>query len=391
MNDDHLASAGFDPDRIDRLAQTISRDIAAQHYDGAVLALARRGKPVLTEAFGHAHRDGERRMKKDDVFVSFSIAKQLTHTLVLNRIERGDLALTQRVAEVIPEFANRGKENITLFHVLTHTSGLMLKLPMMDPMQFGNLEAVVQAACMSAVESVPGTRVYYSGIIGTAILAEVLRRVDGRSGGQRAYRDILAQDLFVPLGMNDSALGARADLAPRLCPVVARDRLPGISFAEEYEMFGAMVTADAEIPSLGCVLTAPDLLRFAEMLRNGGTLDGTRILSPAMVDLATRNHTGSMPNDTWSFASGVRGWQPFPAFLGLGFYLRGDVVAPNFLGTLTSPRTFGGMGAGSTMFWVDPQRELSCVFLTSGLITCELRNTDRMQRVSDMVVAALVD
>ena len=388
MNLDHAASLGFDADRLGHLGLTIQRDIDAQRYDGAVLAVTRGGRPVLTEAFGYAHRDSERRMKKNDVFASFSVAKQLTHTLVLQRIERGELALTQRVADVIPEFANRGKENITLFHVLTHTAGLTLKLPPMDPMQLGNLEAVVAAACMSAVESVPGERVYYSGIIGTAILAEVLRRVDG---GQRAYRDILAQDLFAPLGMKDSALGARPDLASRLCPVVARDRLPGLSFAEEYEMFGAMIGPEAEIPSLGCVLSAPDLSRFAEMLRAGGALDGVRILSPAMVDLATRNHTGRMPNDTWSFASGVRGWKPFPAFLGLGFYLRGDVVAPNFLGTLTSPRTFGGMGAGSTMFWVDPERDLTCVFLTAGLITCELRNTERMQRVSDMLVSAMVE
>ena len=388
MNLDHAAALGFDPDRLGHLGNVISRDIAAQRYDGAVLAVSRGGKPVLTEAFGYAHRDSERRMKIDDVFVSFSVAKQLTHTLILNRIERGELSLTQRVADVIPEFANRGKENITLFHVLTHTAGLTLKLPQMDPMQMGNLQATVAAACMSAAESVPGERVYYSGIIGTAILAEVLRRVDG---GQRAYREILAQDLFAPLGMKDSALGARSDLASRLCPVVARDRLPGISFAEEYEMFGAMVTAESEIPSLGCVFSAPDLSRFANMLRNGGALDGVRILSPAMVDLATRNHTGQMPNDTWSFAAGVRGWQPFPANLGLGFYLRGDVVAPNFLGTLTSPRTYGGMGAGSTMFWVDPERDLTCTFLTAGLITCELRNTDRMQRVSDMLVSAIAD
>ena len=388
MNLDHAASLGFDADRLGHLGRSIQRDIDAQRYDGAVLLASRGGKPVVNEAFGWAHRDGERRMKKDDVFVSFSVAKQLTHALVLNRIDRGELSLTQRVADVIPEFANRGKENITIFHILTHTSGLTLKLPPMpDPMQLGNLEAVVQATCMSAVESIPGQRVYYSGIVGTAILAEVLRRIDG---GKRAYRDILAQDLFAPLGMGDSALGARADLASRLVPVVARDRIPGISFAEEYEMFGAMVGPQAEIPSLGCVLTAPDLDRFANMLRAGGALGGARILSPATVDLATRNHTGDMPNDTWAFAAGPRGWAPFPASLGLGFYLRGDVVAPSFLGTLTSPRTYGGMGAGSTMFWVDPQRDLTCVFLTAGLITCELRNTERMQRVSDMLVASMV-
>jgi CubicO group peptidase (beta-lactamase class C family) len=387
MNLDHAASQGFDADRLGHLGASIQRDIDAQRYDGAVLAIARGGKPVLTEAFGWAHRGSERRMKVDDVFCIFSIAKQFTHTLVLQRIERGELALTQRVADILPEFANRGKENITLFHVLTHTAGLTLKLPPMDPMQLGTLDAVVAAACVSAVESVPGERVWYSGIIGTAILAEVLRRVEG---GKRAYRDVLSQDLFSPLGMKDSALGARADLAARLCPVVARDRIPGLSFAEEYEMFGAMVTAEAEIPSLGCVTTASDLGRYANMLRAGGALDGARILSPGMVDLATRNHTGSLPNETWSFASGPRGWKPVPACLGLGFYLRGDTVAPNFLGTMTSPRTFGGAGAGSTIFWVDPQRDLTCVFLTSGLITCELRNVDRMQRVSDMVIASMV-
>lgn len=377
----------FDADRLAHLKRTISRHVADQRYDGAVLHIAHAGRTALHEAIGYADRAKERKLKTDDVFLTFSIAKQLTHALVLNRIERGELALTERVADVIPEFACRGKENVTLLQVLTHTAGLTLKLPAMDPMQMGNLEAVVQATCRSAVEFVPGSRVHYSGIVGTAILAEMVCRVDG---GKRPYRDILAQDLFAPLGMKDSALGARPDLAARLCPVVARDRRPGVSEAEEYEMFAMMVGPEAEIPSLGCVTTAADLARFAAMLRNGGTLDGVRFLSPAMLDLATRNHTGALPNETWSFAVGARGWQPVPANLGLGFYLRGDTVHPNFLGTLTSPRTFGGAGAGSTMFWVDPQRELSCVYLTTGLIVDELRHVDRLQRISDMVVSALV-
>ena len=73
----------------------------------------------------------------------------------------------------------------------------------------------------------------------------MLRRIEG-SG--RRLRELMSEDLFVPLGMKDTALGLRADLAPRLVPVVARDRRPGVSMAEEYEMFGAMVTPDAEIP-----------------------------------------------------------------------------------------------------------------------------------------------
>ena len=83
MNLAHASSLGFDADRLGQLGRTIHRDIEAGRYDGAVLALARGGRPALTEAFGHAHRDGARRMKVDDVFVTFSVAKQFTHTLVL--------------------------------------------------------------------------------------------------------------------------------------------------------------------------------------------------------------------------------------------------------------------------------------------------------------------
>ena len=383
---DKAATLGFDPQGLQRLERAVEQDVAAGKYDGAVLHIARGGEPVFEAAIGYADRAKGRELGADDVFLTFSIAKQFTHALILNRIERGELALATRVAEVIPEFACRGKERITIFHVLTHTAGLTLKLPMMDPMQMGNLQATVAASCASVVESVPGERVYYSGIVGTAILAGVLRRLDG---GKRSYRDLLAQDLFAPLGMKDTALGLRADLAARFCPVVARDRRPGLSLAEEYEMFGAMVGPEAEIPSLGCVTTAADLARFAEMLRAGGTLGAARILAPATVELAMRNHTGDKVNETWAYALETRGWKPWPAYLGLGVYLRGEGAQVAPFGSLASPHTFGGLGAGSTMFWVDPERDLAFVFLSTGLITDESYNVERMARISDLAIAAL--
>ena len=387
-NIDKAAALGFDADRLARLDRAIEGDVKAEKYDGAVLHVARGGETVYRRALGFADRAKNRVLKADDVFVSFSIAKQFTHVLALNRAERGDLSLTARVADVIPEFACRGKENITLFHLLTHTSGLMLKLPPLpDPMQIGNLDAVVAAACRSMVEFVPGERVYYSGMLGVAVMAEMIRRVEGST---RALRDILAQDLFQPLGMKDTALGMRPDLAPRVCPIIARDRRAGVSEAEEYEMLAMLIGPDAEIPALGCVTTAADLNRFANTLRNNGVLDGVRILSPAMIDLATRNHTGQMPNEMLSYTAGMRGWKMFPAWLGLGFFLRGEGVHPHPFGTLANPRTYGGLGAGSTMFWVDAERDLTCVYLSSGLITDESRNIERLQRVSDLVISSMV-
>ena len=383
---DRTAALGFDAARLKHLADTVEADIAAQRYDGAVMRLARGGEEVLASAHGLADRASGRALKTDDVFLTFSIAKQFTHALVLARIDRGEIGLMTRVAEVLPEFGCRGKENATVFHVLTHTAGLPLKLPPMDPMQMGNLAAMVGAGCLAPAESVPGERVNYSGIVGTAILAEIVRRLDG---GKRSYRDILAQDLFAPLGMKDSALGIRADLAARFCPIACRDRRPGVSLAEEYEMFAAMCGPDSEIPALGCVTTAGDLERFAEMLRARGTLGSFRLLSPAMVDLAMRNHTGDLANETWGFALGARGWKPIRAFNGLGFYLRGEGILPTPFGHMASPGTYGGVGAGSTLFWVDPARDLTFVLMTTGLIVDEALNVERFRRLSDLVFSAL--
>ena len=379
---------GFDSSRLNHLRQLLAQDVQAQRYDGATLLVAWGGETMFQHTVGFADRAKERALKPDDVFVTFSVAKQFVHALALNRVERGDLMLTTRVADVIPEFGCRGKENITLFHLLTHTSGLTLKLPPMpDPMQFGNLEAVVAATCRSMVDFAPGERVSYSGIVAVSVMAEMLRRVEG---GRRSLRDLMAQDLFAPLGMKDTALGLRADLAPRLVPVIARDRRAGVSEAEEYEMMAMFVTPEAEIPALGCVSTASDLLRFATLLRNGGELDGHRLLSPAMLQLALRNHTGDRPNEMLSYTQGQRGWKAFPASLGLGFFLRGEGVHPHPFGTLASAGTYGGLGAGSNMFWVDPQRDLCCVYMSAGLVTDESRNIDRLQRISDALLAAAV-
>jgi CubicO group peptidase (beta-lactamase class C family) len=82
-------------------------------------------------------------------------------------------------------------------------------------------------------------------------------------------------------------------------------------------------------------------------------------------------------------------WPPMPANLGLGFFLRGAGLHPSILGTLTSAGTFGNYGAGSTLYWVDPARELTFVCLTSGVLE-ESQNILRFQRLSDLAVSAVV-
>jgi CubicO group peptidase (beta-lactamase class C family) len=251
----------------------------------------------------------------------------------------------------------------------------------------GNLEVIVAAVCQMGPESLPGQEVSYSPITAHAILAEIVRRLDG---GNRSFREILAADLFQPLGMKNTALGLPKNLAARRVPVLVRDRSEGLFPPEMLEAFNALLKEDTEIPAGGAVSTAMDIFRWAETLRRGGELDGVRVLSPAILKTATTNHTGLRPNSLWNYARELRGWDEFPAFLGLSFFLRGTGIFPTYFGTMASPGTFGGIGAGSTLFWVDPERDLTFVCLTAGLLE-ESHSVERFQRLSDLVHAAVIN
>ncbi len=387
MNTVDATELGFDPARLSQLTTAIKEDIAHEKYDGAVVMVARSGAVVLQEALGFAERATRRAARLDDVFHLFSVTKALTTVAVLQRIDRGELSLTTRVVDVIPEFGCRGKQRVTIAQLLTHTAGMSAGVPPVSPDQMGNLEAVVAAVCQQGLEALPGQEVSYSPLVAHAVLAEIIRRVDE---GRRRFRDILAEDIFRPLGMKETALGLRTDLAERRVPVVVRDKSEGLFPPSMLESFNFLLTEEAEIPAGGALSTTEDIFRFAEMLRCGGELDGTRILSPAIIDLATTNHTGLQPNNLWNYTRDVRGWEEFPAYLGLSFFLRGMGIFPTYFGTMASPGTFGSMGAGSTIFWIEPERDLTFVCLTAGLLE-ESRSMDRFQRLSDLVLAAVVD
>ena len=143
------------------------------------------------------------------------------------------------------------------------------------------------------------------------------------------------------------------------------------------------------MPWVGAVCTAEDLHRFAEMLRRGGELDGARILSPVTLDVVTRNQTGERVNEMYKQLAFSRGWEPYPAYIGIGFLLRGEKMCHHQFGTLASPRTFGNSGAGSSVFWVDPARDMSFVLLTSGVMN-EADHIERSQKLSDIALSAAV-
>jgi len=381
-----MSEAAFSAERLDHLRRVIAEDIAAGRYFGAVLAIARAGQLGLHEAIGHADAAASRALRLDSVFSIFSVTKAITNVLVLRAIELGRFALTTRISDLVPEFSGGLRNQITVHHLLTHTSGLPIVFAIKPDMYIDRLDEVVAAVCAHIQPAEPpGERVAYSPLANHALLGEALRRTDPT---RRSYRAIVHDELLAPLGMGDSSVGLRRDLRARHVVPDFRGNFP-ITHPGHSNLGpnGAFEEEDAEMPWVGLASTVPDLLRFAEMLRRGGELDGSRILSPAMLELATRNWTGEKPNELYKALFEQRGWPPAPAYLGLGFALRGTAMCHHLYGTLTSPGTFGNYGAGSALYWVDPTRQLTFVCLSAGVMN-SLDNIERFQRLSDIAVAA---
>jgi len=382
-----MARSAFSASRLQHLKSTIERGIKQGHYHGAVILVARHGEVGLHEALGYAREAAKEPMQRDHVFSLFSVTKAFTNVLVFRSIERGDFALTTRISELIPEFSGGSRERITIEHLLTHRSGLPPLFTPVPGMYIDHLDEVIAAICAHVhCTGTPGSTVSYSPMCAHALLGEAVRRIDERN---RRYRDIVAEEIFTPLRMKDSAIGERRDLkarhiVPFFMPTVPPLQHLGHSHLGEN---GAFEEPESEMPWVGGISTVSDMFRFAEMLRRGGELDGVRILGPAILDQATRNRTGNSPNDLYTLIGQARGWEPYPAYIGLGFFLRGEVICHHQFGTLASPRTFGHTGFGSTLFWVDPQRDMTFVCLTSGVMN-EGDNIERFQRLSDIALSA---
>ncbi|MGC1460282.1 MAG: serine hydrolase domain-containing protein [Steroidobacteraceae bacterium] len=380
------AHPGFDAKRLDFLTAAVERDIAAGDYFGGVISVKRGGQPAYHRVFGHSSESKERAVADDSVYSLFSVTKAFTNILVFQAIERGLMTLTTPLCKIIPEFSGGLRERITIFHLLTHSTGLPTMFEARPGMYIDVLADTIAAIVAVAfpVEAA-GLSVAYAPLFNHALLGEAVRRVDPK---KRSYKDILHQDLFDPMGMKDTSMGVRRDLKARHLVPEFRNNYPIKHLGHgNLGPNGAFEEEHVEMPWVGCVSTAQDMMRFAEMLRCGGTLEGRSIVSSAMVRQASTIWTGDKPNEF--YASGIRaagGIAP-PANIGLGFSMRGAQMGTSMFGTLGSPGTFGAHGAGTTIFWVDPDRDISFVGLMTGLMKT-IDNLWRWQKLADILLAA---
>lgn len=383
---------GLDEAGLKRLVTSIERDVERGLYDGGVAIVAHRGEIALRQPIGYSHRDTGREAKVDDVFHIFSTTKTFTNALVLKAFDHGLLSPTTKVVDLIPEFAGsnpfaRGpKEKVSIQHLFTHRGALAPTPWPLPPLEAGNFADTIAAICEMPLVGEPGEKVYYSPCLSHALLGEIARRTLGNNG---SFTQMLRSELLDPLGMHDTSMGLRPDLEERRVPVVPR--LPAGEFFSPKDITDTADAAweGAEMPWVGCISTADDVFTFTEMLRRGGEHNGTRILSPSAIAMATTLQTGPLINERYANIVHRMHWEPWTANIGLGFMMRGYGMHQTFFGLTSSPRTFGGYGAGSSQFWIDPERDLTFVFLSAGVLG-ERDNLERFQRLSDLTVSAVV-
>ncbi|MSR13652.1 MAG: class A beta-lactamase-related serine hydrolase [Gammaproteobacteria bacterium] len=389
----NLKSLGIDPVRFERLAARVTQDLDCGRYNGAALIVARHGEIALDLCAGFADRATNRALERDSIFHLMSLSKALTAIVALRLIEDGVFCLTTPIADVIPEFGRAGKEAINVYHLLTQTGGLPIDTPGAAIDVIANLERYAAWTFDKAASCKPGTQVAYSVLVAHSVLGLFMERASGKP-----FVELMDSLLFEPLGMRDTAYGPRPDLMARRCPLAPAAYLSETKHQAAHDLAlthieritGYSTYPGSVAPGGGGFSTAHDIHRLAEMLRNGGEFDGARILSPATLDLVARNHTGEMPNQIFKILFANRHWVECQANLALGFWGRGTTPMPGPFGDLNSARTFGGIGRGTTLFWIDPDLDMTLVLLTTGLMD-EGDNFVRYSTLSNLAVTSIVN
>lgn len=356
-------SVNVNPQQLDRITSWLQKYIDEGKAWGAVTLAARDGKVFYYNVQGEADHNTGRRLKQDDIFFMMSVSKCVCMTLVLKAIDEGRLSLRTKIADIMPEFAAMGKENVTVHQMMTHTIKLWPYLnPVPGASDLGNLEQTAKAACALEPMDTPGRSAGYQPYATYSVLGQCLVLIDEK---KRSFRQIAKEELFDPLGMTDSSYS--------LDPKNPR-RVPLDFTYQKDAPFCKMVNnwpETAEWPAGNVHSTAEDMFKLAEMYRNNGTYNGVRILSPAIVKYAMRVHTGNMGNDTMRVRNAAIGQNPDSTPMNYtlaGGYIRGEGIHPTACGELASPHSFTAIGGGSTSFTIDPERRLTVVCLKAGLI-----------------------
>ena len=370
-------SLGFSTERLARIAPVIQGEIKKGQYPGAVMLVARQGKLVYFESVGQLDPATAKPMPKDAIFRLYSMTKAYTSVAAMMLMEEGRLRLTDPVSKYLPALGKLevsvavhdpytgatkylnvpAEREINIQDLLRHTSGIVYgpytshpkvkELYAKEGVDWKDVSPAEQIERLAKVPLAhqPGTTFEYS--LSTDVLGRVIEAITGTPLSQ-----FLQERIFTPLGMTDSAFIVPPEKHGRLAQPFTTDPATG----KPINLLDVTVAQKNDAGGAGSVGTALDYARFLQMLLNGGQLDGNRLLSPTTVAYMAADHLGDAK---FSGATTL----PAGTGFGLGFAVRREAGLFEVTG---STGEYFWAGAAGTGFYVDPQQQMICVWMTQG-------------------------
>lgn len=361
--------AGFSSDRLARIDSLVNDYIDKEKIPGATALIARHGDIVYHRSFGYRNIEETDKMEVDDIFRIASMTKALASVAVMMLYEEGHFLLDDPVSRYIPEFKNPqvlielkpdttciarpAKREITIRHLLTHTSGIGYPFihdqirPLYEKHGIPDGFVITNAVLGPAIRALgtlpllhdPGEQFTYG--LNSDVLGYLVEVISGRT-----FAEFLDERLFGPLGMEDACFYLPEDKAGRLVPVYS-NTADGLRLSDEtrfeYPLKGGRSYFSG---GAGISCTILDYARFMQMMINGGSYNGHQFLGRKTIDLMTTNQIGYLEE---------------AAAFGLGF---GLVTEQTKHEILSSVGNYSWGGYFSTSYWMDPQEDLIGLFFT---------------------------
>ena len=379
-----VGGTGISIDALQRLDRhLLERYIEPQKIAGCLTLISRRGEIAHLSALGMMDRERGLPMAVDAIFRIYSMTKPITSVALMMLFEHGAFQLSDPVSRFIPQWNNLrvmsggeypdyattpAERPMTVRDLLSHQSGLTYGF-MEGPLEAGyfkhevyqagamrgrDLQSMIDRLAELPLKFSPGDHWNYG--VSTDVCGYLVQEISGRR-----FDEYLREQIFEPLGMDDTGFYVPADKQQRLAANYERGADKQL---RAIDTFGA--NQYLEEPTFlsgggGLVSTAQDYQRFCQMLLNGGELDGARILGPKTIDLMTMNH---LPNNADLSERALGTWSETAndgVGFGLGFAVLLDLPRTQNVGSVGE---YYWGGAASTIFWIDPAEELIAIFMT---------------------------
>ena len=377
------AEVGMCAERLARIDTHFQRYIDDGRLPGWLITVSRNGKLVHLSTAGHRDVEASLPVELDTIWRIYSMTKPITAVAALMLWEEGGFELNDPLSDYIPSFADTKvwrsgsvtnpilepqSNPMRLWHLMSHTAGLTYGFMYAHPVDelyrragfdFGvkqqdDLAGFCERIAALPLVFQPGSEWNYS--MGLDVLGRVIELVSGAT-----FDEFLRTRLFGPLGMNETGWWVEPEQAHRLASLYGAHPATGKAIPLGAVGAGALQPPAAPMGGGGLVSTAGDYHRFTQMLRNGGQLDGVRVLSPRTVAYMASNH---LPGGADLTAFG-RPLFSQTTFDGVGFGLGVSVTIDPVKGKVPgSVGEYAWGGAASTAFWVDPHEDLTVQFFT---------------------------